>query len=92
MAQLLALFKIRNVPSEAAGVPQLTLVRVLDLINSGRFQLASGQIPGGKRSTGRDLRIIGTGAVIAQVHVIPSCERQWIVNHRIDLRMFNDIY
>jgi len=44
VAQLLALFKIRNVFSEAAGVRRLALLRVLDAINSGRFHLASGHI------------------------------------------------
>jgi hypothetical protein len=92
VARLLALFKIRNVLSEAAGVHRLALVRVLDPINGGRFHLASGHIRVGKRSTGRDMRIVGIGAVIGQAHVIPSGERQWIVNHRIDLRTFNDIY
>ena len=44
------------------------------------------------RPNGRDMRIVGIGAVIGQAHVIPSEERQWIVNHRIDLRTFNNIY
>jgi len=44
MAQLLALFKIRNVFSESAGVRRLALLRVLDPINSGRFHLPSGHI------------------------------------------------
>ena len=38
------------------------------------------------------MRIVGIGAVIGQAHVIPSGERQWIVNHRIDLPTFNEIY
>jgi hypothetical protein len=38
------------------------------------------------------MRIVGIGAVIGQAHVITSGERQWIVNHRIDLRTFNEIY
>jgi len=92
VARLLELFKIRNILSEAAGVYRLPLVGLLDPINGGRFHLASGHIPVGKRSTGRDMRIVGTGAVIGQAHVIPSGERQWIVNHRIDLQTFNDIY
>jgi len=92
VARLLALFKIRQVRSEEAGVHQLALVRILDPINGGRFHLASGHIRVGKRSTGRDMRIIGIGAVIGHAHVIGSRERQWIVNHRIDLRTFNDIY
>jgi len=76
LARLLALFKIRNVLSEAAEVHRLALVRVPDLINGGRFHLASGHIRVGKLSTGRDMRIVGIGAVIRQAHVIPSGERQ----------------
>jgi len=76
MARLLPLFKIRNVLSEVTGVHWLALVRVLDPINSGRFHLASGHVQGGKRSTGRDMRIVDIGAVIGQAHVIPSGERQ----------------
>ena len=76
MARLLALCKIRNVLSEAAGVYRLALVRILDPINGGRFHLTSGHIRVGKRSTGRDMRIVGIGAVIGQAHVIPSGERQ----------------
>ena len=52
MARLLALFKIRNVLSEATGVHRLALVHVLYSINGGRFHLASGYIRVSKRSTG----------------------------------------
>jgi len=38
------------------------------------------------------MRIVDIGTVIGQAHVVPSGERQWIVNHRIDLRTFNEIY
>jgi len=55
VARLLALFKIRNVLSEAAGVLRLALVRVLDPINGGRFPLASRHIQVGKQSTGREM-------------------------------------
>jgi len=55
VARLLALFKIRNVLGEAADVHRLELVRVLDLINRGRFPLPSGHIRVGKWSTGRDM-------------------------------------
>jgi len=92
VARLVGLFKIRNVLNGAAGVRRLALLRVLDPINAGRFHLASGHIRVGKRHSGRDMRIVDIGTVIGQAHVIPSGERQWIVNHRIDLRTFNEIY
>ena len=89
---MLALFKIRNVLSGAGDVYRLVLVRILDPIGAGRFHRRSGHIGVSKRPNGRDMGIVGIGAVIGQAHVIPSGERQWIVNHRIDLRTFNEIY
>ena len=92
VARLLALFKIRNILSEAGEVHRLALVRILNPVGAGRFHRRSGHIRVSKRSNGRDMQIVGIGAVIGQAHVIPSGERQWIVNHRIDLRTFNEIY
>ena len=92
VARLLVLFKIRNILSEAAAVHRLALVPILNPINGGRFHIPSGDIPFGNRVNGRDMRIVSIGAVIGQAQVIPSGEKQWIVNHRIDLRMFNEIY
>ena len=92
MARLLALFKIRNILSEAAAVHHLALVRILNPINGGRFHIPSRYIRVGNRINGRDMRIVSISAVIGQAQVIPSREKQWIVNHRIDLSMFNEIY
>jgi len=92
VARLLALFKIRNIRSEAAAVHHPALVRILDPINGGRFHILSGHIRVGNRINGRDMRIVSIGAVIGQAQVIPRGEKQWIVNHRIDLRTFNEIY
>ena len=92
VARLLALFKIRKILSEAAPVNHLALVRILNLINRGRFHIPSGHILVGNRINGRDMRIVSIGAVIGQAQVIPSREQQWIVKHRIDLRTFNEIY
>jgi len=91
VAQLVALFKIRNVQSRAGDVHRLALVRILDPIGAGRFHRRSGHIQVSKRPNGRDMRIVGIGAVIRHAHVITSGERQWIVNHRIDLRTFKEI-
>ena len=86
---LVGLLKISNVLNGAAGVRRLALRHMLDPINMRRFHLASGHIQVGKRPSGRDMCIVDIGIVIGQPHVIPSGERQWIVNHRIDLRIFN---
>jgi len=44
VAQLLALFKIRNILSEARAVHWLALVCILDPVNSGRFHIVSRHI------------------------------------------------
>jgi len=49
-------------------------------------------MPVGRRVHGRHMRIVSIGAVIGHVEVIPRAWRPWIVNHRIDLRTFNEIY
>ena len=92
VARFLALFKIRNIPSEAPAVHRLALVRILDPINGGRFNIPSGHIRVCNRINGRDMRIVSIGAVIGKAQVIPSGEKQWIVNPWIDLRTFNEIY
>ena len=92
MARLLALFKIRNILSKTAAVHRLALVRILNPINRGRFHIPSGYIRVGNRINGREMRIVSIGALIGQTQVIPNREKQWIVNHRIDLRTFNEIY
>ena len=55
VARLLALFKIRNILSDAAAVHRLALVRILDSINGGRFHIPSGHIRVGNRINGRDM-------------------------------------
>jgi len=92
VARLLALFKIRNILSEAGAVHRLALVCILDPVNSGRFHIASGHIRLARWVNGRIMQIVSVGAVIGQVLVIPGRERQCIVNHRIDLQTFNQIY
>ena len=92
VAQLLALFKIRNILSGAGDVHCRALVRIPDPVSGGRFHRGSQHIRVSKWPNARDMRIVGIGSVIGQAHVIPSGERQWIVNHRIDVRTFNAIY
>jgi len=90
--RLLAPFRIRNIVSVVAPVQHVELVRILDPINNGRVQISSRHIRVSNRTNGRDMPIISIGAVIGQAQVIPSGEKQWILNHMIDLRTFNEIY
>ena len=61
-------------------------------MNGGSFNTGSRHIRVRKWPNGRDMRIVDIGTVIGQAHIVPAGERQWIVNHRIDLRTFNEIY
>ena len=90
VARLVELFKLRNVRTYVAS--RLAFVQVLDPVNGGRFHGASRHIRGGRRRNGRNMRIIDIGVVVGQAHVVPYGDGQWLVNHRIDLRTFNDIY
>ena len=90
MARLVGLFKIGNVRTEV--VSRLAFVQVLDLVNGGRFHRASEHIRVCRRRNGQDMRIIDIGVVVGQAHVVPYGDMQWLVNHRIDLWTFNDIY
>ena len=90
VARLVELFKIRNLQTEV--VSRLAFVQVLDPGNGGRFHGASGHIRVCRRRNGRDIRIIDIGVVVGQAHVVSYGDGQWLVNHRIDLRTFNDIY
>ena len=92
VARLFGLFKIRSVRSEVVGVNRLALVQVLNPMDSGRLHIGSGHVRVCKRPSSRDIRIVDIGTVIGQAHVVPMREGQWIVNHRIDLRTFNEIY
>jgi len=92
VARLQALFKIRNILSQAAAGHLLALVRILDSNNGGRFHIPSGHIRVGNWINSRDMRIVRIGGVIRHEQVIPSSKKQWIVNHRFDLRTFNEIY
>ena len=90
VVHLLGLLKIGNVWTEV--ISRLAFVQVLDPVNGSRFHGASGHIRVCRRRNGRDMRIIDIGVVVGQAHVVPYGDGQWLVNHRIDLRTFNDIY
>ena len=90
MARLVGLLKKRNVRTEV--ISRLAFLQVLDSVNSCRFHRASGHIQVGRRRNGRDMRIVNIGVVVGQTHVTPYGDGQRLLNHRIDLRTFNDIY
>ena len=87
---MVELFKIRNVRTEV--VSRLAFVQVLDLVIGGRFHGVRGDIRVCRRRDGRDMRIINIGVIVGQAQVVPYGDGQWLVNHRLDLQTFNNIY
>ena len=45
-----------------------------------------------QREEARELTIVDIGTILGQAHLIPEVDRRWLVNSRIDLRTFNEIY
>ena len=92
VARLVAPFKIRNILSQAAAVLRQAFLCILDPITGSRFHIPSRHIQVRDPINSPDMRIVSIGALIGPAHVIPTGEKQWILNLRIDLRTFNEIY
>jgi len=69
----------------------MPLLRILNGITGCGLHMRGGHIRLSKRIN-HYMRIVTIGALIGQAHVIPSSNKQWIMNHRIDLRTFDEIY
>ena len=44
------------------------------------------------RDVTSELTIVDIGTILGLAHIIPEIDRRWLVNSRIDLRTFNEIY
>jgi len=40
----------------------------------------------------REFTVVDIGTILGLAHLIPEGDRRWIVNSRIDLRTFNEVY
>ena len=74
VARLVDLFIMRNVRTEV--VSRLAFVQVLDPVNGGRFDGASGHIRVCRRPNGGDMRIIDIGVLAGQAHLVPNGDGQ----------------
>ena len=90
-AKLLALFKIRN-PTCDGTVRHLASVQMLSPVNSGRASDVHGLVTVQLREDAREFTIVDVGTILGLAHLIPEADRRWLVNNRIDLRTFNEIY
>jgi len=88
----MALFKIRSGYTQQDTFYRLAGVQFMSLVDSGRPSDVHGLVTVQLRDVTRELRIVDIGTIIALAHLIPETERRWLVNSRIHLRTFNEIY
>jgi len=91
-ARLIALFKVRSGYRQQDTVYPLAGVQFMSLVDSGRPSDVHGLVTIQLRDLTRELTIVDIGTIIGLAHLIPETERFWLVNSRIDLRTFNEIY
>jgi len=86
-----ALFKIRDYTCENA-VRRVAAVRMLSAVNSGFPLDIHGLVTVQMREDAREFTIVDVGTIHSLAHLIPEVERRWLVNTRIDLITFNEVY
>jgi len=73
-------------------VYRLAGVQFMSQADSGRPSDVHGLLTVQLRDLTRELTIVDIGTIIGLAPLIPETERRWLVNSRIDLRTFNEIY
>jgi hypothetical protein len=93
--KLRGLFKVRNTVT-GAKVYRLAVVELLRAgTNGGRITDTHGlvRVSSRRRTSGRDeFWVVDITTITGLAHLIPDGDEQWLVNSRIDLRTFNDVY
>jgi len=90
-AKLVALLKIRDYRSDDT-VRRVAGVQMLTPVNSGRLSDLHGLVTVQKKEDTRGFTIVDIGIILGLAHLIPEEDRRWLVNSRIDLRTFNEVY
>jgi len=90
-AKLVALLKIRDPRSEDT-VCRVTGGQLLTPVNSGCRSDLHGLVTVQMREDMRGFTIVDIGTILGLGHLIPEEDRRWLVNSRIDLRTFNEVY
>jgi hypothetical protein len=92
-ARLMGLIKLRNKPNEnIENVHRLAIVRVLDVVNNGHVSDKDTFVRVKTSTAIRQLWIVDIGTITGQAHLIADGDGRWLINSRIDLRTFNEIY
>jgi len=90
-AKLVALLKIRDYRSDDT-VRCVTGVQMLTPVNSGRLSDLHGLVTVQIKEDTRGFTIVDIGTILGLGHLIPEEDPPWLVNSRIDLRTFNEVY
>jgi len=90
-AKLVALSKIRDYTCENA-VRRVAAIRILSAVNSGFPSDIHGLVTVQMSEDAREFAIVDVGTIDGLAHLIPEGEWRWLVNSRIDLRTFNEVY
>jgi len=89
-AKLVALFKIKDCSLDT--VRRLAGVQMLSPVNSGRPSDIHSLVTVQLREDAPEFTFVDIGTILGLAHLIPEGDRRWLVNSRIDLRTFNEIY
>ena len=90
-AKLMALFKIRDYISKG-GLRRLASIQMLSAVKTGHPSDLHGLVTVQQREEAREFTIVDIGTILGLAYLIPEADRRWLVNSRIDLRTFNEIY
>jgi len=92
-AKPVALLKIRDYRCDNTHTLHLVAgVQMLTPVNSGRLSDQHGLVTVQMREDARGFTIVDIGTILGLAHLILEEDRRWLVNSRIDLRTFNEIY
>jgi len=89
-AKLVALFKIRDCSQDP--VRRLAGVQMLSPVNSGRPSDKHSLVTVQLREDAGEFTLVDIGTILGLAQLIPEGDRRWLVNSRIDLRTFNEMY
>jgi len=90
-AKLVALLKVRDYRSDDT-VRWVASVQLLTPVNSGHLLDQHGLVTLQMREDARGFTIVDIGTIISLAHLIQEEGRHWLINSRIDLTTFNEVY
>jgi len=73
-------------------VHRLAIVQFVSAVNSGPIFDVHSLVTVQIKEDVREFTVVDIGTILGQVHLIPEGDRRWIVNRRINLRTFNELY